>query len=83
MDDVRLKFQPEALEAVVDRAILRKTGARGLRSVMESAILPIMFDLPSRTDVAECVVTREVVEQKKGPILILKQNKKKPRNRPS
>jgi ATP-dependent Clp protease ATP-binding subunit ClpX len=77
MDDIRLKFQPEALEAVVDKAIQRKTGARGLRSVMESALLPIMFDLPSRTDVAECVVTREVVEQKKEPILILKKNKKK------
>ncbi|MEO6095675.1 MAG: ATP-dependent Clp protease ATP-binding subunit ClpX, partial [Fibrobacteria bacterium] len=64
MDDIRLKFQPEALEAIVDRAILRKTGARGLRSVMESALLPIMFELPSRTDVAECVVTREVVEHK-------------------
>ncbi len=77
IDDVRLKFQPEALEAVVEKAILRKTGARGLRSVMEGVLLPIMFDLPSRTDVAECVVTREVVEQKKEPILILKKNKKK------
>jgi ATP-dependent Clp protease ATP-binding subunit ClpX len=77
MDDIRLKFQPEALEAIVDRAILRKTGARGLRSVMESALLPIMFELPSRTDVAECVVTREVVEHKKEPMLILKKNKKK------
>jgi ATP-dependent Clp protease ATP-binding subunit ClpX len=77
MDDIRLKFQPEALEAIVDRAILRKTGARGLRSVMESALLPIMFELPSRTDVAECVVTREVVEHKKEPMLILKKSKKK------
>jgi ATP-dependent Clp protease ATP-binding subunit ClpX len=77
MDDIRLKFQPEALEAIVDKAIQRKTGARGLRSVMESVLLPIMFELPSRTDVAECVVTREVVEQKKEPMLILKKNKKK------
>ena len=77
MDDIRLKFQPEALESIVDRAVQRKTGARGLRSVMESALLPIMYDLPSRTDVAECVVTREVVEQAKSPILILKKNKKK------
>ena len=77
MDDIRLKFQPDALEAIVDKAIIRKTGARGLRSVMESALLPIMFDLPSRTDVAECVVTREVVEHKKEPMLILKKNKKK------
>jgi ATP-dependent Clp protease ATP-binding subunit ClpX len=77
MDDIRLKFQPEALEAIVDRAIKRKTGARGLRSVMESVLLPIMFELPSRSDVAECVVTREMVEQKKEPMLILKKNKKK------
>jgi ATP-dependent Clp protease ATP-binding subunit ClpX len=77
MDDVRLKFQPEALDAIVEKAIQRKTGARGLRSVMEGALLPIMFDLPSRTDVAECVVTRETVEQKKEPILILRKTKKK------
>jgi len=77
MDDIRLKFQADALEAIVDRAVKRKTGARGLRSVMESALLPIMFDLPSRNDVAECVVTREVVEHGKEPMLILKKNKKK------
>ena len=77
MDEIRLKFQPEALEAVVDKALRRKTGARGLRSVMENVLLPIMFELPSRNDVAECVVTREMVEQKKEPMLILKKNKKK------
>jgi ATP-dependent Clp protease ATP-binding subunit ClpX len=77
MDDIRLKFQPEALEAMVEKALQRKTGARGLRSVMENVLLPIMFELPSRNDVAECVVTREMVEQKKEPILILKKNKKK------
>jgi ATP-dependent Clp protease ATP-binding subunit ClpX len=77
MDDIRLKFQPEALDAIVDRAILRKTGARGLRSVMESALMPIMYELPSRSDVAECVVTREVVEHRKEPMLILKKNKKR------
>ncbi len=77
MDDIRLKFQPEALEAIVDRAVTRKTGARGLRSVMENVLLPIMFELPSRNDVAECVVTREMVEHRKEPMLILKKNKKK------
>ncbi len=77
LDDVRLKFQPEALEAIVRKAMERKTGARGLRSVMESVLMPIMFDVPSRTDIAECVITREVVEQGKEPILILKKNKKK------
>ncbi len=77
LDDVRLKFQPEALEAIVHKAMERKTGARGLRSVMEAVLLPIMFDVPSRSDIAECVITREVVEQGKEPILILKKNKKK------
>ncbi len=77
MDEVRLKFQPEALDAIVDRAIKRKTGARGLRSVMENVLMPIMFDLPSRSDVAECVVTSEVVENAKEPMLILKKSKKK------
>src|SRR3954470_20551359 len=51
MDEIRLKFQPEALESIVDRALKRKTGARGLRSVLENVLLPIMFDLPSRNDV--------------------------------
>ena len=77
MDEIRLKFQPEALEALVDKALKRKTGARGLRSVLESALLPIMFELPSRSDVAECIITREVVDQGKEPILILKKNKKR------
>jgi len=77
MDEIRLKFQPEALESIVEKALRRKTGARGLRSVMENVLLPIMFELPSRNDVAECVVTREMVEQKKEPMLILKKNKKK------
>ncbi len=77
MDGITIKFAPEALEAVVDRAVERKTGARGLRSVMETVLLPLMYALPGRGDVQECVITREVVERGSDPMLILKKTKKK------
>ena len=77
MDGIALKFQPEALEAVVDLAVHRKTGARGLRAAMENSLLPFMFDLPSRGDVAECLITRETVERGQEPLLVLKKNSKK------
>ncbi len=77
MDGVVLKFQPEAMNAIVDKAMERKTGARGLRSVLEGVLMSIMYDLPSREDVAECIITEEVVNHKKEPLLILKKSKKK------
>ena len=76
MDDIQLTFQPEALEAVVALAMKRKTGARGLRAAMEHVLQPYMYALPSRGDVAECLITRDVVEQKGEPLLVLR---KKPR----
>ena len=56
IDNVELEFTPEALEAVADQAILRGTGARGLRAIMEEVLMPVMFDLPSRDDVARVVI---------------------------
>jgi ATP-dependent Clp protease ATP-binding subunit ClpX len=76
MDGIALKFQPEALEAVVGLAMKRKTGARGLRAAMEHVLQPHMYSLPSRGDVAECLVTRETVENGTEPLLVLR---KKPR----
>jgi ATP-dependent Clp protease ATP-binding subunit ClpX len=77
MDGITIKFAPEALDAVVERALERKTGARGLRAVMENVLLPLMYSLPGRGDVQECVITREVVERQNEPILVLKKTKKK------
>ncbi|MFC1585840.1 ATP-dependent Clp protease ATP-binding subunit ClpX [Fibrobacterota bacterium] len=76
MDNVQLKFQPEALDAVVEKAISRKTGARGLRAIMENVLISIMFDLPSRKDISECVITKEVVNKGKDPLYLLKKRAK-------
>ncbi|MBU3706716.1 MAG: ATP-dependent Clp protease ATP-binding subunit ClpX, partial [Mycobacterium sp.] len=59
MDGVELEFTPEALDAIADQAIHRGTGARGLRAIMEEVLLPVMYDIPSRDDVAKVVVTKE------------------------
>jgi len=67
MDKVDLNFEPEALEAVATEAFLRKTGARGLRSIVEEGLLDVMFEVPSRDDVVRCVVTREVFTADKMP----------------
>ncbi|MBA4496282.1 ATP-dependent protease ATP-binding subunit ClpX [Paenactinomyces guangxiensis] len=61
MDNVELKFEKEALEAIAAEAIKRKTGARGLRAIIESIMLDVMFELPSRDDVTKCIVTKETV----------------------
>ncbi|WP_309131710.1 ATP-dependent Clp protease ATP-binding subunit ClpX [Brevibacterium sp.] len=69
-DNVELSFETDALEAIADLALLRGTGARGLRSIMEEVLQPVMFDVPSREDVAEVVVTKDVVESNVAPTLI-------------
>jgi len=70
IDGVELEFSDDALESVADQAILRGTGARGLRAIMEEVLLPVMFDVPSRDDVARVVVTREVVLNNVNPTLV-------------
>ena len=75
MDNVTLEFNKESLEAIAKEAIKRNTGARGLRSIIESIMLDVMFDIPSRTDVANCLVTKEVVLDKVIPTLTLKEVK--------
>lgn len=71
-DNVSLTFETEALEAIADLALLRGTGARGLRSIMEEVLQPVMFDVPSREDIAEVVVTKDVVESNVAPTLVPK-----------
>jgi ATP-dependent Clp protease ATP-binding subunit ClpX len=75
MDNVALEFNQEALEAIAKEAIKRNTGARGLRAIIEAIMLDVMFDIPSRTDVTNCLVTKEVVLNKVHPQLTLKESK--------
>src|SRR5690606_9407871 len=72
LDDVELEFEEEALREIAKKAIERKTGARGLRSIVESIMLEVMFELPSREDVVKCIITKESVTENKRPVLILK-----------
>ena len=70
LDNVELEFTADALEAVADQAILRGTGARGLRAIMEEVLLSVMYDVPSRDDVARVVINGEVVANNVLPTLI-------------
>lgn len=72
LENVELKFTNNALKALASRAIKLETGARGLRSVMESIMLDIMYTLPSTKDVTECVINKAVVEEGKEPLLLFK-----------
>jgi ATP-dependent Clp protease ATP-binding subunit ClpX len=72
-EDVRLRFSDGALRAVARQALARKSGARGLRSILENVMLDLMYDIPSRDDVEECVISEEVIEQGSKPLLVLKQ----------
>jgi len=83
LDGVELEFTDDALEAVADQAILRGTGARGLRAIIEEVLLPVMFDVPSRDDIARVVVTREVVLKNVNPTLVPREApaRKTPRER--
>jgi ATP-dependent Clp protease ATP-binding subunit ClpX len=69
-DDVELVFTDDALTAVAEAAISRETGARGLRSIIENALLDVMFELPGREDVTKCVVTRETILNGVPPTLV-------------
>ncbi|MGO1469900.1 MAG: ATP-dependent Clp protease ATP-binding subunit ClpX [Tissierella sp.] len=76
MEDVDLEFDDEALKVIAKKAIERKTGARGLRSIIEETMLDIMYDIPCREDVEKCLITKETVEKKGDPTLVLLDNKK-------
>jgi len=69
-DGVELVFAEDSLEAIADRALAHETGARGLRSIIEEALLDVQFELPSRQDVTKCVVTRETIEKGQAPMLV-------------
>ncbi|MCP3741258.1 ATP-dependent protease ATP-binding subunit ClpX [Rossellomorea sp. BNER] len=71
LDNVELEFEEEALREISKKAIERKTGARGLRSIIENIMLEVMFDLPSRDDIKKCIITKETIEDNEAPKLLL------------
>ena len=80
LDNVELEFEREALELIVDKAIERKTGARGLRSIIEDIMRDIMFEIPSNPKIEKCIVTKETVETGASPKVILNENREDKRN---
>ena len=75
IDGVELEFTQEALEAIVDKAIERKTGARGLRSIMEETMRDVMYDIPSNPKIVKCTITKETVEGNEKPEIVIDENR--------
>ncbi|HEX8026401.1 MAG TPA: hypothetical protein VF484_09355, partial [Candidatus Limnocylindrales bacterium] len=72
LDKVELVFTPGALRAAADVALDRKTGARALRSIVEEALLEVMYDIPERADVRKCIITEETIREGRVPLLLTK-----------
>jgi ATP-dependent Clp protease ATP-binding subunit ClpX len=81
LDGVELSFTADAMEAVADQALLRGTGARGLRAILEEVLLGTMYDLPSRTDIAGVEIDGDVVREKVNPTLVPHPTIEEPRER--
>jgi ATP-dependent Clp protease ATP-binding subunit ClpX len=82
LDNVELQFEDSALEAIADQAVLRGTGARGLRAIMEEVLLSVMYEVPSREDIAQVVITRETVLEHVYPTLVPREvPKRQPREK--
>lgn len=78
-DNVELEFDTEALNAVVDKAIERKTGARGLRAIIEDIMRDIMFEIPSNPKIEKCIITKATVENEEAPKIIINNNREIPK----
>ena len=72
MEDVRLKFTPDAVQRIASDALVRKVGARGLRIILEELMLELMYKIPSQGDIEECVITEEVVINRSQPLTSFK-----------
>ncbi|HEX5418270.1 MAG TPA: ATP-dependent Clp protease ATP-binding subunit ClpX, partial [Chloroflexota bacterium] len=70
LDKVELVMTPEALDAAAEEALKLKTGARGLRTVIEEILLDVMYEIPSRSDVKKCVINAETIHNRKSPLLV-------------
>lgn len=77
LDGVELEFKQDALEAIVDKALERNTGARGLRSIIEEIMRDIMYDIPSNEKIVKCIITKDTVLNGKEPELVIDENKKR------
>lgn len=75
LDNVTLEFEPEAINLIVDKAIERKTGARGLRSIIEEIMRDIMFEIPSNPNIEKCIITKETVVNGEPPRLVINNNR--------
>ena len=76
LDDVELEFEQDSLEAIVNKAIERKTGARGLRSIIEDIMRDIMYEIPSNPQIEKCIITKNTVEGTDKPIIVLRKETK-------
>ena len=76
LDEVELEFTDDAVEMIAKQAIERKTGARGLRSILEKALMDVMFEIPSDDAIGRCIITKETVEGKAKPKIIYRDDKK-------
>jgi ATP-dependent Clp protease ATP-binding subunit ClpX len=74
-EGVDLEFEPDALRAVVAKAIKRGTGARALRSILENIMTDIMYELPSKTNVTKCIITADTITSGKEPIFVIEERK--------
>ena len=76
MEGAQLTFDDSALKAIAAKAITRKTGARGLRSIMETALLDTMYDIPGQDNIAEVIINAEVIDEGAKPLLVYKKEQK-------
>ncbi len=76
LDGVELEIEEDAVLRLAEKAIERKTGARGLRSIMEHVMTDIMYDIPSRTDIRKCIITKSTIDHNTGPTLVLRDTKR-------
>ena len=72
---MELIFNDDSIEAIVDKALERKTGARGLRSIIEEIMTDIMFEIPSNSKIEKCIITKETVLENKAPEVVINENK--------
>ncbi|MDD4775227.1 MAG: ATP-dependent Clp protease ATP-binding subunit ClpX [Syntrophomonas sp.] len=70
LDGVDLEFMPDALQAIAEEAMLRNTGARGLRAIIEDVMLEVMYEVPSRIDITKVLITKDVISKKEKPLLV-------------
>ena len=77
LDGVELEFKDDALEAIVEKAIERNTGARGLRSILEGRMRDIMYEIPSNYKISKCIVTRDSIEKGSQPEVVIDEKKEK------